>query len=284
MHPVKNNTNIGHILHGTVFPAVLFFLFGLLVGRSWTVIANKTETENNFASPAARKMPMIPFPEEPWATDQTVKRTVIASTPFARFELHDIIPDLRKPDEIVEGWMWADERAHVNVAVQMKADGKFALFKQRKYGLREPKIATVGGFLEEGESPADAARREVAEEMGLVCDEVVALGARNDGDNGVRVQVNRGGGILYPFFARGCEPISSKPSAATTKTVSFSSSSLSSSSSSLRSVVGQGDYEAQTQVLLTADELRDALMGGEVGEAQWGATVAMALLHLQTDV
>ena len=39
------------------------------------------------------------------------------------------------------------------------------------------------------------------------------------------------------------------------------------------------DYEKQDHIKLTRDELIDVTLGGEVGEAQWVATAALALLY-----
>lgn len=76
--------------------------------------------------------------------------------------------------------------------------------------------------------------------------ELVSLGA-------YRVQVNRGGGMLHAFLARDCEP-----SAARKKS---------------------DDYEKQEVRKLTRQELIEVALRGEVGEAQWAATVALGLLR-----
>ena len=70
-------------------------------------------------------------------------------------------------------------------------DDRFWLFKQLKYAFNEPKLAVVGGFLDPGESPIVAAKRELAEEMSMRSDEWINLGR-------YRVSANRGGNINLP--------------------------------------------------------------------------------------
>lgn len=130
--------------------------------------------------------------------------------------------------------------------VHLKAEDKYLLFHQIKYGLEKPAYAAVGGLFEKGETPVECATRELLEETGLVAEELVDLGR-------YRVQVNRGGGYLYAFLAKNCiRSPQSKPS---------------------------DDYEKQEKRLLSRKELIDVTLQGKVGEAQWVATVALGLLH-----
>lgn len=68
-----------------------------------------------------------------------------------------------------------------------------------------------------------------------------------------RVQVNRGGGILYAFLAKNCVP------------------------SKLKKL--SDDYEKQEKRLLTRDQLIRVALNGEIGEAQWLATIALGIVH-----
>jgi len=90
------------------------------------------------------------------------------------------------------------------------------------------------------------AKRELLEETGLEAENMVYLGK-------YRVQVNRGGGILHAFYAQNSVP---------SKFKKFSD-----------------DYEKQEHRKLTREQLLAVLLSGEVGEAQWLATIALALLH-----
>ena len=54
----------------------------------------------------------------------------------------------------------------VNIVVQT-AQGKFLVFEQQKYAIPGKTLSPVGGFIDEGETPLTAAKREVLEELGL---------------------------------------------------------------------------------------------------------------------
>lgn len=60
----------------------------------------------------------------------------MASTPFARFEIHKVKTET---GVIINDWLWTDERSHVNILVHLKESDKFLLFHQMKYGLLEAK-------------------------------------------------------------------------------------------------------------------------------------------------
>lgn len=185
------------------------------------------------------------FPEPAWRPPGLISATTVASTPFARFEVHKVRTE---NGVIVNDWLWTDERSHVNILVHLKGINRYLLFKQMKYGLTSPKLATIGGLFEEGESPEDCAHRELLEETGLVAGEMVNLGA-------YRVQVNRGGGILHAFLAR----------------------------DSVKSNMHKSsdDYESQSKVYLDQKELTEVILKGEVGEAQWVATAALGTMYME---
>jgi ADP-ribose pyrophosphatase YjhB (NUDIX family) len=138
--------------------------------------------------------------------------------------------------------------SHSNVAskVHLKEENKYLMFFQKKYGLDKPAYATIGGLFNKGETATECAMRELLEETGLVTKELISLGK-------YRVQVNRGGGYLYAYLAKNCvRSLDAKPS---------------------------DDYEKQEKRLVTKDELIGIALRGDVGEAQWVATVALGLLH-----
>lgn len=59
-------------------------------------------------------LPMKEFPEPPWRTPSTLDAKTIVSTPFARFEIHKVKTE---SGEIINDWLWTDERSHVNILV-----------------------------------------------------------------------------------------------------------------------------------------------------------------------
>ncbi len=190
-------------------------------------------------------IPMLPYPEKPWRTSATISARTVASTPFARFEIHRVKAE---DGHIVEDWLWQDERSHVNIVVHLKDENKYLIFKQRKYGFDGPRLAIVGGLFAAQDTPIQCAQRELLEETGLEAGELVDLGS-------YRVQSNRGGGILHAFLARNCVK-------------------------SLRTAAQfEADYEHQDVILVTAEQLTQRLLAHEFGEVQHGGVVAMALLQ-----
>jgi 8-oxo-dGTP pyrophosphatase MutT (NUDIX family) len=189
-------------------------------------------------------IPMIQFPEPAWRTPSTLSVRTVASTPFARFEIHKVKTE---SGVVVSDWLWTDERSHVNILVHLKDENKYLVFKQKKYGLEREYFALIGGLFNEGETGLQCAQRELLEETGLEAEEMIDLGK-------YRVQVNRGGGILYAYYAKN----------------SFKSHKI---------IKPDADYEKQAHVKLTRDELIDISLSGEIGEAQWVATAALGLLY-----
>ena len=123
----------------------------------------------------------------------------VASTPFARFEIHKVKTE---SGAIIKDWLWTDERSHVNILIHLKAENRYLLFHQKKYGLERPYYAAIGGLFEIDDTPFGCANRELLEETGLEA-EMVYLGK-------YRVQVNRGGGILHAFYAKNAVPSKNK--------------------------------------------------------------------------
>lgn len=240
-----NNIFVGHRRDA------LFFLYGIIATIAASLIYNTFQTttngmENVQVDTTLREeipIPMSQFPESPWRTPQTLAVRTVTSTPFARFEIHKVRTE---SGAIVNDWLWTDERAHVNILVHLEEENKFLLFHQKKYGLEKPYYAAVGGLFEKTDTPESCARRELLEETGLESKELISLGK-------YRVQVNRGGGILHAFYAKNCVK---------SKIKKFSD-----------------DYEKQAKKLLTKEELLQVILAGEIGEAQWLATVAIGLLH-----
>lgn len=229
---------------------LLTFAFGFFMGVAAVylhgLIAQQVEAPGGIIVPLGKQNGWGSFPEAPWVVEgATLARRVVAETPFARFEVHRVKTET---GEIINDWLWTDERSHVNILVHLKEENKYLMFEQRKYGLKQNKLAVIGGLCNFAkETATECAARELLEETGLEAGELVSLGE-------YRVQVNRGGGILYAYYAKN----SVKSSKTTAK---------------------DPDYEKQARKLMTSKELIEAALRGEVGEAQWVAAVALGLLH-----
>jgi hypothetical protein len=61
-------------------------------------------------------IPMEEFPEEPWRTPSTLGARTVVSTPYARFEVHQVKTE---SGVVVNDWLWTDERSHVNILVRI---------------------------------------------------------------------------------------------------------------------------------------------------------------------
>jgi ADP-ribose pyrophosphatase len=161
---------------------------------------------------------------------------------FGHLERHAVeLPDGR----VIEDWTWLELPDYVIVLAQTP-DDRYLLFRQYKYAVPEGTLAPVGGYIEPGEEPLNAARRELEEELACMAAEWVDLGT-------YAVDANRGAGRAFLYLARGVVPIE-------TQAVS-------------------DDLEAQERVILTRAELRAALAANRFRTISGAAAVAMALLH-----
>jgi len=175
---------------------------------------------------------------------KTLSRTpVIRRGKFLTLEDHDVeLPDGR----VIEGWPWLVMPDYVNIMAETP-EGEFICFRQTKYAVGEgTSLAPVGGYLEAGETPGAAARRELLEETGYESSQWISLGSFvADG--------NRGGGTAHLFLARGARKTASPVS---------------------------DDLEEQDLQILSKGDLARALAAGEFKVLAWSANVALSLLHV----
>ena len=221
---------------------VILLIIGFLVGYFFHMCFDDFVQHTIYGLPA---IPMDPYPEEDWKQPNTLAVRTVASTPFARFQVHRVQAE---NGAIIEDWLWEDERSHVNIVVHLKKENKYLVMKQNKYGFRGSKLAIVGGLFNTGDTPDQCAERELLEETGLEAGELIPLGS-------YRVQANRGGGILHGYLAKDCV-LSAKNAG------NF-----------------ENDYEHMEVHKLTRDELQEKLMQHKFGEAQHAGIVALALLQ-----
>ncbi len=149
--------------------------------------------------------------------------------------------------KVIDDWAWVVTPDYVNIVTETE-DGRLLCFRQIKYALEKPSLAVVGGYMEPGEDPLMAAQRELREESGYEAPEWVDLGT-------YPVDANRGMGSGHFFLARGARFVAKTES---------------------------DDLEEQEPLLLTRQEVRDALVRGEFRVMAWAAAAALALLRLET--
>ena len=123
---------------------------------------------------------------------KTLSRRKIFETPkFLTVEMHSVeLHDGR----VIHDWPWLITPDYANVLAET-TDGRFLCFKQTKYAIEGVSLAPVGGFIEPGEAPEAAAKRELIEETGYAADEWHSLGV-------YAVDANRGAGRAHLFLAR----------------------------------------------------------------------------------
>jgi ADP-ribose pyrophosphatase len=149
------------------------------------------------------------------------------------------------PDgQIISGWPWVITPDYINV-VAITTSGKYLIFRQTKYSVEGTTLATVGGYLEPGEDPLSAAKRELLEETGYAAEKWQSLGS-------FAVDGNRGAGNAHFFLATGTYPAAA---------------------------VDADDLEEQELLLLSRAELEEALNDGEFKLLAWATIVALALRH-----
>ncbi len=174
---------------------------------------------------------------KPWKTKS--RQTILEQRPWLVVEHHTVeLPDGR----LIPEWPWIITPDYVNV-VAVTDNDDFICFRQVKYGLDGTTLAIVGGFMEAGEDPLTAAKRELLEETGYESMDWVPLGS-------YRVDPNRGIAMGNLFLARNARYVTPR---------------------------NADDLEEQEIIFLTRAEVESALAGGEFKVLAWAAAVAFAL-------
>jgi ADP-ribose pyrophosphatase len=174
---------------------------------------------------------------QPWKTIS--RRKVLEHSRYLSVESHDI---LLPSGETIEDWPWVIIPDAAIVLVKTN-QGKYLCFRQTKYAIEGTSLAPVAGMLEPGEDALQTAKRELLEEAGYVSADWLKLGS-------YVVDPNRGVGTVNLFLARDAKHIA-KPES--------------------------DDLEDQELILLSRQELEEALLGGQFKILSWVACIALAL-------
>jgi ADP-ribose pyrophosphatase len=174
---------------------------------------------------------------------ETVSRkTILNFSKFLTVESHTVkLPD----GDIIPDWAWLII-PNAAIVLAVTDDNKFLCFRQTKYAVEGTSLAPVGGMLEPDETPLDAAKRELLEEMGYEAPDWVNLGSHI-------LDPNRGIATMHLFLALNAKRVA-EPDI--------------------------DDLEDQEILLLSRDEIENALQAGEFKVLAWSAVVAMSLYHL----
>jgi 8-oxo-dGTP pyrophosphatase MutT (NUDIX family) len=163
-------------------------------------------------------------------------------SPYLKVEVHEVeLPDGR----VIPDWSWVVTPDFVTV-VAVTTDGDFICFRQTKYSVEGVSLAPPGGYVDAGEAPPAAAKRELLEETGYSSDRWTHLGS-------YPVDGNRGAGVAHIFIAEDAHRTA---------------------------VPDADDLEAQELLLISRDAVLEALDSGEFKALPWAAAMALALRHL----
>ena len=177
---------------------------------------------------------------QPWKT--VSRQVILEDSKWLRVEHHTVqLPNGAEIDH----WTWVVTPDYVNV-VAVTGDEKWIVFRQTKYAVQGTTLAPVGGYIEPGEDPLEAAKRELLEETGYTAPDWTSLGQ-------YAVDGNRGAGTAYLYLARGAHPTTER---------------------------NADDLEEQERLLLTRAEVESALTAGEFKVLSWTTAIAVALLRV----
>lgn len=171
------------------------------------------------------------------------RKSILHHNKFLTVEAHEVeLPN----GTVIPDWAWIITPDFVIVIAVTEA-GDFLCFRQTKYAVEGETLAPVGGYLEPGEDPLSAAKRELLEEAGYEAAEWISLGS-------YAVDGNRGAGSAHLFLAT-CARQTTEPDA--------------------------DDLEEMQFMLLSRAEVENALHNGQFKALPWSAAFALALLRLE---
>jgi ADP-ribose pyrophosphatase len=178
------------------------------------------------------------------AWETVARKTILHHSKFLTVESHTVkLPD----GQIIPDWAWLIIPSAA-IILAVTSDNKFLCFRQTKYAVEGTTLAPVAGMLEPNEIPLDAAKRELLEETGYEASEWADLGSHI-------LDPNRGIATMHLFLALNAKQITQPNS---------------------------DDLEDQELLLLTHNEIENALRAGKFKILAWSAIVAMALNYLNT--
>lgn len=176
----------------------------------------------------------------PWQTLE--RKTILVHNRFLTVENHTVkLPD----GMIIPDWAWLIIPSAA-IVLARSTQQRFLCFRQTKYAVPGTTLAPVGGMLEAGEEPLEAAKRELLEETGYSAPKWINLGSHI-------LDPNRGIATMHLFLALEASKTSEPAS---------------------------DDLEDQQLLFLSLAELNDALDAGEFKVLAWSAIVSLAINYL----
>jgi ADP-ribose pyrophosphatase len=176
---------------------------------------------------------------QPWKT--VARETAFHHSKWLTVENHTI--EMSEGKTLKE-WPWIITPDFVNV-IAISDQGRYLLFRQTKYAVDGVVLAPVGGYLEPGEDPMLAAKRELLEETGYEASVWTPLGS-------YAVDGNHGVATAHFFLARNARKVKQPAS---------------------------DDLEEQELVELTREEMLQEVSKRSFKVMSWAAAIALALLE-----
>lgn len=178
-------------------------------------------------------------PLKPWIVE---KEEVAFKHPFMEVKLQQ----LRLPDgRIIPDWPIINIRDYINV-VAVNGAGKILIIEGYKHGIGRSSWQIVGGYIDAGEDPLTAAKRELMEETGLATDDWTPLGS-------FIVDANRRAAQATFFLATNCQQVAEPDNE---------------------------DLEEYSLHWQGKDEVMMALKDGRIQSLGYATPLALAFLHL----
>jgi len=120
-----------------------------------------------------------------------IKSEIIHTNP--RFE---VIKDTYKTDNGKTYPYYSFNEGNGFIVVLGINDDMIMMVKQFRIPIKQISYEFVGGYIEDGEVPEEAAKREFLEETGYICDEVKKIGV-------IKAGVNKANAVGHVFIASG---------------------------------------------------------------------------------
>ena len=178
---------------------------------------------------------------KPWRT--LARRVLLDRSPWFTVGGEDVeLPDGR----ILHDFNWIAMREFA-IVVPLTEDHQTILARSYKHGVRGIALSLPAGYLDDGEEPLAAAKRELLEETGYEAVEWVPLGRYvNDG--------NYGSGAMHAFIAKDARKVREPES---------------------------GDHEEQELLTMPFSEAIAKLRSGEIEQISTAAALGLAAIALR---